>query len=335
MLSSMNCLSIPWRAISRPARRFAGLSAVCGLLTKYALAADPIAETASPPGTASTAPAESAPLRLKFESDGLGGFYFDTGVLRGRVHAGGASLGLTEAYHVPTGTRLDRSKGLLSPYRVFANGRRFGHGAWDWPSTAALLPDGRVEVHWAAAEERPFHLRARYHLTRPGIITLELVVEAQAELRGFEVFLASYFDSAFTNSFVFAKGRARDGYLNATLDRGEWQMYPRDAAARALIEDGRWTLEPHPVKWSFPAELAGPPLRAYRRAPGCGILATFSTDAVSCFAAATPHQTEEHYSTYLSLFGRTLTSGETARARVTLAITGPATPAAQQAFFTQ
>lgn len=330
MLDGMNCLSFPWRAFSRPARRLAGLSAVCGLLTRYALAADPIAETASPPGIPGTLPAESAPLRLKFESDGLGGFYFDTGHLRGRVHAGGASLGLTEAYHVPTGMRLDRSKGLLSPYRVFANGRRFGHGAWDWPSTAALLPDGRVEVHWAAAPERPFHLRARYQLARPGIITLELMTEAQAELRGFEVFLASYFEADFTNSFVYAKGRARDGYLNATLERGEWQMYPRDAAARALIEDGRWTLEPNPVKWSFPAELAGPPLRAYRRAPGHGILATFTTDAASCFAVATPHQTEEHYSTYLSLFGRTLAPGETARARVSLAITGPAAPAVQQ-----
>lgn len=330
MLGGMNCLSFLWRAFSRPARRVAGLSAVCGLLSGLALAADPAAETTSPRSTPGSAPGESEPLRLKFEPDGLGGFYFDTGLLRGRLHAGGASLGLTEAYHVPTGVRLDRSKGLLSPYRVFANGRRFGTGAWDWPSVATRLSDGRVEVHWAASAERPFHLRARYQLARPGIITLELLAEAQAELRGFEVFLASYFEAAFTNSFVYAKGRARDGYLNATLERGEWQMYPRDAAARALIEDGRWTLEPNPVKWSFPAELAGPPLRAYRRAPGHGILATFTTDPASCFAAATPHQTEEHYSTYLSLFGRTLAPGETARARVSLTITGPAAPAAQQ-----
>lgn len=331
----MNCLSFPWRAFSRPARRVAGLSAVCSLLTGFALATERAAETTSPQSTLGASPGDSAPLRLKFEPDGLGGFSFDTGLLRGRVHAGGASLGLTEVYHVPTGARLDRSKGLLSPYRVFANGRRFGNGAWDWPSVATLLSDGRVEVHWAAAPERPFQLRARYQLARPGIIVLELVAEAQAELRGFEVFLASYFEAAFTNSFVYAKGRARDGYLNATLDRGEWQMFPRDAAARALIEDGRWTLEPNPVKWSFPAELAGPPLRAYRRAPSYGILATFSTDAASCFAAATPHQTEEHYSTYLSLFGRTLAPGETARARVSLAITGPAAPAAPQTSSTQ
>lgn len=327
MLGRMNCLSFAWRAIPRSVRRLVAGSGAW-LWPTLILAADP--PPATPPhSTGSDTPPET-PIaqRLKFEPDGLGGYLFDTGMLRGRVHAGGASLGITEAHHVPTGARLDRSKGLLSPYRVFANGRRFGDGAWDWPSTAALLPDGRVEVHWAAGEDRPFTLRARYRLARPSILELEVLAEARDELRGFEVFLASYFDPAFTNSFVFAKGRARDGYLNATLERGEWQMYPRDAAARALIEDGRWQLEPHPVSWSFPGELAGPPLRAYRRAPGLGILATFSTDPASCFAVATPHQTEAHFSTYLSLFGRTLAAGETARARVTLVITGPAAPAA-------
>jgi hypothetical protein len=311
------------------ARRMNRCAWAAGLLAPLlALAAAP--ETSPAPSDASretSAPATEAP-RLRFEPDGLGGFLFDTGIIRGRLHAGGASLGVTEAYHVPTGARLDQSKGLLSHYRVFANGRRFGNGAWDWPSTASLLPDGRVEVRWADTNDRPFTLRARYQLTRPGILTVETLVEARAELRGFEVFLASYFDPAFTNSFVLAKGRARDGYANATLDKGEWQMYPRDAAARALAEDGRWQLEPHPVNWTFPAELAsGPTVRAFRRALGKGLLATFSADAADCFAVATPHQTEAHFSTYLSLFGRTLAAGETARARVALVITGPAAPA--------
>ncbi len=319
--------------MTREVRRFPGPGVVCflwvwlGGATSAAAEPPPANPPANPPAAA---PAEASSVsRLHFEPDGLGGFYFDTGVLRGRVHAGGTSTGITEAYHVPTGARLDRSKGLLSPYRVFANGRRFGNGAWDWPSVATRLPDGRVEVHWAATNDRPFVLRGRYQLARPSVIILDLEVEAQAELRGFEVFLASYFDPIFTNSFVFAKGRARDGYINATPDRGEWQMYPRDAAARALAEDGRWRLEPHPVNWSFPAELAGENIRAYRRAPERGLLATLSAGAADCFAVATPHQTEAHYSTYLSLFGRTLAAGQKAVARVSLVITGPAAPAAQ------
>lgn len=266
----------------------------------------------------------TSPAALQFQPDGRGGFTFDTGVLRGRLHAEGRSLGLTEVMYGPTGARVDRGHGLLSHYRVFANGRRFGGGAWDWPSTAARLPDGRVEVRWAAAEDRPFTLRAVYRLTRPGAITVETSVEPQSELRGFEVFLASYFDPAFTNSFVAARHGEVTGFATATPDRGEWQMFPRDAAARTLAEDGRWKLEPHPVVWTFPAELAGPTLRAHRRAPGKGLLATFSADTSECFAVATPHQTEAHYSTYLSLFGRTLAAGQTARARVSLVITGPA-----------
>jgi hypothetical protein len=39
-----------------------------------------------------------------------------------------------------------------------------------------------------------------------------------------------------------------------------------------------------------------------------------------CFAILTPFQTEPHYSMYLSLFGRDLKSGETARARTRLLI---------------
>ena len=34
-----------------------------------------------------------------------------------------------------------------------------------------------------------------------------------------------------------------------------------------------------------------------------------------CFAIATPHESETHYSLYLSLFGRDLKAGETAKAR--------------------
>jgi hypothetical protein len=37
-----------------------------------------------------------------------------------------------------------------------------------------------------------------------------------------------------------------------------------------------------------------------------------------CFAVSTPHQTEGHFSTYLSLFGRDLPAGETAFARAEL-----------------
>src|SRR5947209_3342768 len=69
---------------------------------------------------------------LAFEADGAGGFRFDTGTLRGSLHTGGKSLGLTGVIHVRSGIRLDRSNGLLSHYRVFSKGVRYDGGAWDW-----------------------------------------------------------------------------------------------------------------------------------------------------------------------------------------------------------
>lgn len=263
---------------------------------------------------------------LRFRADAGGGFTFDTGVLRGRLRAGGKSLGLTGVIHGETGARLDRSNGLLSHYRVFANGRRFGAGAWDWPGQATLQEDGAVRVEWPATEERPFAMRAEYRLTRPGVVAVETAVEAREPLKDFEVFLASYFDAAFTNSLVAAR---RDGALEwvaAAPEAGEWQMFCRDEAARVLASDGRWRLEPHPVTWSFPAELAGPAVRAQRKAPATGLVATFSTTTADCFAVATPHQYEGHYSMYLSLFGRTLRTGESSRAGVSLTLAGPGSP---------
>ncbi|MGC8988614.1 MAG: hypothetical protein ACP5MD_00665, partial [Verrucomicrobiia bacterium] len=68
-----------------------------------------------------------------------GGFEFDTGVLRGRLAKGAKPLGLTDVVHVPTGARLDGSNGLLSHYRVFTRGKRYGGGAWDWPCKVQQL----------------------------------------------------------------------------------------------------------------------------------------------------------------------------------------------------
>ncbi|MHB1308307.1 MAG: sugar phosphate isomerase/epimerase family protein [Limisphaerales bacterium] len=258
---------------------------------------------------------------LRFQSDGRGGFTFDTGQLRGRLHADGKSLGLTEVHHVATGARLDHGYGLLSHYRVFANGKRFGAGAWDWPSQAILLDDGGVEVRWASALDRPFAMKAVYRLAGPEAVEVRTTVEPQAALRGFEVYLASYADAAFTNARVRVKTNGGEAiFAAATPDQGVWQMYPRDAAARALIADGRWNLEPHPVAWTFPAEIAGPDLQVRRRAAGSGLNLLLTASTADCFAVSTPHETEAHYSTYLSLFGRNLEPGESTTARAQLAV---------------
>ena len=280
----------------------AWLLVLFGSLVGYSLAATPPAFTAADDG----------------------GFTFDTGTVRGRLRAGGKSLGLTEVTHVPTGLRLDRSNGLLSHYRVFTRGKRYGGGAWDWPATARLDAGGAVAVHWDAAPDRLFTLEATYRWVDDHTIDLETTVGARAALPGFESFLASYFAESFTNALVQAESGSTAGpplFLAALPAEGDWQMFPRDEAAVKLIQDGRWKLPPNPVEWRIRPRFARP--LAFRRAPAVDLLAAFMAPEADCFAIAMPQQTEGHYSLYFCLFGRDLKAGETARARTRLHL-GPA-----------
>jgi hypothetical protein len=250
-----------------------------------------------------------------------GGFTFDTGVLGGTLRAGGKSIGLSSLVHVPTGIRLDRGQGILSHYRVFTVGKRYGAGAWDWPSEARLRADGSVEVHWPAAE-RPFEMWAVYRIANPASIEVETRVKALEDLRGFESFLASYFSEGFTNASALVRTDSNDGrggrLMPAEKANGDWQMFPRDNRVLSLIEDGRWQLEPHPVTWTIMPVFARPV--AIRQNPARRVTALLISTPEDCFAVAMPYQTEGHYSTYLSLFGRDLKAGKTLTAAVRLVV---------------
>jgi hypothetical protein len=251
-----------------------------------------------------------------------GGFAFDTGVLRGRLRAGGKSIGLSAVVHTPTGARLDRSMGLLSHYRVFTTGARYGAGAWDWPSTARLRDDGAVEIRWPDAADRPFELRALCRWSDAATLDVETAVTARRDLPAFESYLASYFNERFTNAAVCAPAdagiAAAPQFLRAEQRQGAWQMFPRDDAAVALIQDGRWKLEPHPVEWVLRPRFSRP--LAVRRDPATGLTAAVMAPRSDCFAVSLPFETEGHFSLYLSLFGRDVKAGETARARARLVI---------------
>jgi hypothetical protein len=254
-----------------------------------------------------------------FSAAGANEYNFDTGVLRGKLRAEGRSRGLSSVVYVPTGMRLDSSMGLLSHYRVFSAGKRYGTAAWDWPGEATLGSDGAVETRWPAADGRPFELRARYRWAAPNILDLETTVLAKTNLLRFESFLASYFTADFTNSLVWAAGPdGRRQFIAADKSYGAWLAFPRDGEAAAVIRDGRWKLEPNPVDWVVMPALAGP--LAVRRAPATGLTAVLTSPAGDCFAVCTPQQSDPHDSLYLSLFGRDLKEGETARARVRLLI---------------
>jgi len=275
---------------------------------------------------------------LAFTAGSNGEYTFDTGVLRGTLCPKGKPQGLSSVIHIPTGTKLDRSMGLLGHYRVFTTNKRYGTAAWDWSgSSSTLLPDGAVRTVWPAAEDRPFELAALYRWRDPQTIDLETSVTAREDLGKFESFVACYFDETFPAPLVYVgkspEAQGKPGFLGAKKSAGDWQMFPRDAQAEAIIRDGRWKIEPNPVNWVLGPHLAAPValLTHITR----GVTAVLMAPASDCFAIATPHEGETHYSLYLSLFGRDIKAGETAKARTRMVLTGELSSEKALAFYQQ
>lgn len=260
----------------------------------------------------------SAEAKLAFAASGTNEFAFDTGVLRGKLRAGGKSGGLSSVVHLPTGVTLDSSMGLFGHYRVFSANQRYGTGAWDWPSEARLRLDGSVEVYWPSAADRPFELRAVYRWAAPDILDLETRVQARTNLAMFESFLASYFAQGFTNACVLTRSNGREDLATADQNSGVWQAFPRDDKAVSIIQDGRWKFPPSPVDWVIRPRLAKP--IGMRRCPANDLQAIIMAPAQDCFAVLTPFEVEPHRSMYLSLFGKDLKAGQVAQARARLVI---------------
>lgn len=265
-------------------------------------------------------PAEEVDDRLRFVPDGRA-FRFDTGALRGIVREGGQSLGLRPVEDVSGGILLSRSMGLCSHYRLLDDRKRYGEAGWDWSSQATLLADGALRVQWAADDSHPFSMQAIYRWSAPQTLDVRTTVQAVRPLQNMEVFLASYFEG-FAPSYAYVKqdpgSGGAPGMMQAERSRGVWQMFPRDAAAVAMIKDGRWERPPHPVDWTIMPKLAGP--LGMRRDAASGLTALVMSRPADCFAVATPYSEESHRSLYLSLFGCDLAEGESATANARLIV---------------
>jgi hypothetical protein len=258
----------------------------------------------------------STPHTLAFTHIESGEYHFSTGVIEGSLRARGEALGPSEVIYTATGQPISRVYGWLNHYRVFSTGVRYGRGMRHLPSESALSLDGSVTTHWPADSERPFHMTAVYRWVAPHILDVDTTVEAEEDLPGFELFLASYFPDTFSEVGVpVTSPDASSGvrWLHADEEAGYRQAFPRDEAAAALILDGRWALDPNPIEWTLQTERAWP--MSWRRDPETGVTVVFMTDPVETFATYSPHATQRHYALYYSLFGRDLAPGETAIAR--------------------
>ncbi len=250
-----------------------------------------------------------------------GEFSIETSVLRGTLAVGGLSFGLHPIVHVADNTELTgpTPMGLLNYYRIFTTNFRYGESLRALPSEKKLVSPDTVRMHWPATEYQPFDLTGVYQCIAPDTIELETIVEAKATLPDFDVFLASYLTQTFPVSSVYVKSNTGpDHFITAEPEHGVWQVFPKDTAAVALVKDGRWDIPPSPVDWAIGPEFKAPII--YRRAGHSNLTVAMMADPEECFALFTSMRDEGHYSMYVSLFGRTLEAGETARARVRLVV---------------
>jgi len=269
----------------------------------------------------------AGPPELAFTPSGRGLFAFDTGKLKGSLKLDGKYMGLYPVVDAATGTKLTRPPGIFSPYRVFETNRRYGNAARDWPVVPTLLPNGAVRAHWPPEADHPVKMTAVFRWTAPDTLDLDLAVTPQKPMPNFELFMSSYFAQGFRAS-VYMKGKAEEPPRLVPADRtrgsrGGYVMFPSDAAALRVIEDGRWKIPPSPVHWAIARWLAAP--LAIRRDKTKAITGVMMCRPGDCFAVACPWNSASpkgggYRSLYHCLFGRDLKKGETARARMRLII---------------
>ena len=261
--------------------------------------------------------------KLTFTSNKNGEYVFDTGILRGKLRQNGKSMGLSSVVHIPSGVRLDGRMGIFTPYRIFTTNKRYGSAAFGWSSTSKLLPDGAIQVTWPEEKDRPFEVVAIYCWRTSSMLELEITVEPRKDLSKFEVFLASYFNKSFPSSYVYVaknpQAKGKPGFLVAEKSFGNWQIFPRNLDVVPVIQDGRWQKEPDPVEWAIMPDMQMP--IGFRRSTKMDLTVILMAPQDDCFAIATPHRGERHYSLYLSLFGCDLKAGQTAKAHSRLIIT--------------
>lgn len=268
-----------------------------------------------------------------FQPGAAGEFAFDTGRFSGRLAAGEKSQGIISLIDKQTGTELTKGStqyGLFSFYRLLSPDRRWGTMMWEWPKQAKLLPDGSVRIDWPAGDDHPADIAGIFRWVAPDTLEVEAVIVPKQDMPKLELFVGSYFKndarvSVFTAPPRHSSAKPELASVDVTpMTLGTYCSFPKDLKAAQLVYDGRWEQGLHPVQWSISRYLAGP--LAVRRDPSTGLSLMLMSRPEDCFAIGCSYNQEPpdgvagHFSTYLSLFGRDIRSGETVRARARLAI---------------
>jgi hypothetical protein len=274
---------------------------------------------------------EAGDSKLTFRPAEQGYYSFDTGQFRGKVRVDGQSQGICSLVHGPTGTEMTGPPGLLSYYRIFSTGVRYGEAARDWPVVANVTDGGILEIRFPPAPTHPMEVVGKFQWRSADTLDLETTVKAADALPRMELFLSSYFAQGFDASVCVSRNIYGQGPTEAFMSAdwsplldGNYLMFPRDAKSLLMMYDGRWSIPPNPVTWAFLRYMAAPV--AVRRNAKSGLTAVLMSRPEDCFAVSMSYNKQPpdgvagHKSLYLSLFGQDLAAGHVARARCRLIV---------------
>lgn len=249
--------------------------------------------------------------------------HFENERVSGRYLTAGKYQGMRSLVHRPTGVEIAAGEtlpGLVAPYRVFGNGRRYGD-VRDRPTQVELLPEGLCITHPADAEN-PFDIVSRYTWSGD-TLDVRYAIHLHADMQAFELGVASYLSAGFrayvsrqSNNWGETCSRIVPVDVNPMTD--VYALFPRDEAAMKTIFDGRWDQPPYPVRYAVPAYFAHS--LAYRRHAKSGVMALGMADPKECYAICIPvnnppedpDPANGYQGLYFYLFGRDLGRGETA-----------------------
>jgi hypothetical protein len=254
-------------------------------------------------------------------------YCFESEQISGRYLTAGHYQGMRSLVHRPSNVQIAAGEtlpGLLAPYRVFGNGRRYGD-VRDRPNRAELLPEG-LRVTYAADAENPFDVTAVY-VCDGDMLDARYTLRPQIDMRACELGVASYLNAGFRayicrQSNVWGESGERFVPVDVNPMTDVYALFPRNEAAMSTIFDGRWDLPPYPVRYAVPAYFARP--LAYRRHAATGVTAVGMGDPSECYAVCipvndppeNPDPAKGYQAIYFYLFGRDVCQGETATARV-------------------
>lgn len=249
--------------------------------------------------------------RCRFENDTVAGWFLTSGEYQG----------MRSLVHRPTGVEVGAGEtlpGLVAPYRVFGNGRRYSD-VRDRQSRVALADDG-LTMTYPADSRDPFDLSASYSW-HGGTLDVHYALTTRTEMRDFEIGIASYLAAGFRGyvsrqSNVWGKDAPRIVPVDVNPMTDVYALFPRSEAELRTIFDGRWDLPPYPVRYAVPGYFALP--LAYRTQAASGVTALGMADLRECHAIClpvnnppeAPDPANGYQAIYFYFFGRDLRQGD-------------------------